>query len=195
MKHLTVALTVLLSLTFAAGSAMAATGPKSYLKKQNDKLEALATNAQKNEKKILKIVNKLMDFDSICRESLGKHWDDRSEAEQKEFVNTLHRLIEKNLIKRIEGDQKHKVDYTTETIDNSTAKVTSVVTLGDGPRAEKTEIVYVMKKDGKNWVVVDMVTDGVSLVGNYRSQFHKIITKDGWPTLMQKMKDKLAEQD
>jgi phospholipid transport system substrate-binding protein len=52
-----------------------------------------------------------------------------------------------------------------------------------------------MRKKGKGWRVTDMVTDGVSLVSNYRSQFNKIITEDGWDVLMQKMKDKLVEQE
>jgi ABC-type transporter MlaC component len=35
----------------------------------------------------------------------------------------------------------------------------------------------------------------VSLVSNYRSQFNKIITQDGWDAVIKKMKDKLAEPD
>jgi phospholipid transport system substrate-binding protein len=35
----------------------------------------------------------------------------------------------------------------------------------------------------------------VSLVSSYRSQFTKIIKKDGFVALIQKMKDKLAKGD
>ena len=52
-----------------------------------------------------------------------------------------------------------------------------------------------MQRRGKSWRVTDMVTDGISLVSNYRSQFNKIITEDGWDVMMQKMRDKLAEDD
>jgi len=38
-----------------------------------------------------------------------------------------------------------------------------------------------------------MVTDGVSLVNTYRSEFGRIIAEDGWDVLMKRMKDKLAE--
>ena len=40
-----------------------------------------------------------------------------------------------------------------------------------------------------------MITDEVSLVNNYQSQFNKIITEEGWAALMKKMTDKLAEKD
>jgi hypothetical protein len=39
-----------------------------------------------------------------------------------------------------------------------------------------------------------MKTDEVSLVGNYKSQFGKIIDEEGFETLMKKMTDKLAEE-
>ena len=39
----------------------------------------------------------------------------------------------------------------------------------------------------------DVVIDEVSLVQNYREQFTRIIKKDGYPVLLQKMADKLIE--
>ena len=47
-------------------------------------------------------------------------------------------------------------------------------------------------KNGK-WVVQDIETEGVSLVTSYRGQFLKIIKKDGFGKLIEKMKDKLAK--
>jgi phospholipid transport system substrate-binding protein len=52
-----------------------------------------------------------------------------------------------------------------------------------------------MRKKGATWIVVDMETDGVSLVQTYRNDFNKNIKNDGWEALMKKMKDKLAEKE
>jgi phospholipid transport system substrate-binding protein len=52
-----------------------------------------------------------------------------------------------------------------------------------------------MVQKGGAWKVGDIVTEGVSLVSSYRSQFTKIIKKDGFPALVQKMKDKIAKGD
>ena len=51
-----------------------------------------------------------------------------------------------------------------------------------------------VQKNGA-WRVQDIITEGVSLVSSYRCQFTKIVKKDGFPTLIQKMKDKLAKGD
>jgi phospholipid transport system substrate-binding protein len=194
MTHirLIVVLAGLLAMTTAAFGAEAA-GPMDYLKSVDKKLKPLLANAQQNEKKILKIINNMMDFQDLCKRSLGRHWKDRSDAERKEFTETLHALIEKNVVKRLKDTKNHIVTYESEEIEDKTATVVTIVAAGKGPRAAQTEIVYKLKKKGNKWAVVDMVTDGVSLVQNYRSQFNKIITKDGWDVLMQKMKDKLDE--
>jgi phospholipid transport system substrate-binding protein len=46
---------------------------------------------------------------------------------------------------------------------------------------------------GPAWRVVDVVTEGSSLVGNYKNQFHRVIQKDGYEALVRRMKDKLAK--
>jgi len=196
MNHIRtiVVLTGLLAMTTAAFGAEAA-GPTEYLKSVDGKLKPLLAKAQQNEKKILKIVNGMMDFPTLCQSSLGRHWKDRTDAERKEFTDTLHALIEKNVVKRLKDTKGHIITYESEEIDGKSATVVTIVASGKGPRDTQTEIVYKLKKKGESWQVVDMVTDGVSLVQNYRSQFNKIITKDGWTVLMQKMHDKLDEAD
>ena len=194
MHHirLIVVLAGLLAMTTAAFGAEAE-GPMDYLQKVDKKLKPLLADAQKNEKRILKIVNNMMDFQSLCKKSLGRHWKDRTEDERKDFTETLHALIEQNVVKRLKDTKKHIVTYESEEIDGKDATVVTIVASGKGPRAAQTEIVYKLKKKGPKWAVVDMVTDGVSLVQNYRSQFNKIITKDGWNVLMEKMTDKLKD--
>ena len=49
-----------------------------------------------------------------------------------------------------------------------------------------------MQKKGSEWRAVDVVTEGSSMVNNYKAQFHKIIVKDGIPGLLKKMKGKLT---
>jgi phospholipid transport system substrate-binding protein len=183
-----------LAAALSAASPAIAGSPTQFLESKHGKLDPLLADTGGNQKKIVRIINQMLDFPTLCKNSLGKHWDERSEAERKEFTETLHALIEKNVINRLSDTRDHTVSYQSEEITGNRASVVTIVSSGEGPRAEQTEIMYKLRKNGNKWIVIDMVTDGVSLVSNYRSQFHKIITQDGWATLMQKMKDKLAEQ-
>src|SRR5437667_397861 len=60
---------------------------------------------------------------------------------------------------------------------------------------KKTEalIEYLMLKTNERCMVYDVVTDELSLVRNYRSQFQRIIGQQGYPGLLERMKKKLNE--
>ncbi len=62
-------------------------------------------------------------------------------------------------------------------------------------RDEPLSIDYVVNDaSGKN-KIVDIVTEGSSLVVNYRNQFKRIIKKQGFPELIKRMKTKLEKGD
>jgi phospholipid transport system substrate-binding protein len=46
---------------------------------------------------------------------------------------------------------------------------------------------------GGKWMAVDVYIEGVSLVNNYRTQFNKIITTNGYPELVKKLQNKTEE--
>jgi phospholipid transport system substrate-binding protein len=50
-----------------------------------------------------------------------------------------------------------------------------------------------MQRTDGQWRVVDVATDGVSMVDNYRSQFNRIIVREGWDELISRMQRRLEE--
>jgi phospholipid transport system substrate-binding protein len=58
-------------------------------------------------------------------------------------------------------------------------------------RQEPLRIDYVVAKAGSVHKVRDIVTGGVSLLGNYRRQFARIMKKDGFDALLGKMQTQL----
>ncbi len=60
-------------------------------------------------------------------------------------------------------------------------------------RQPPVEIEYTLRRDGRRWRVVDVTTDGVSMVRNYRDQFGRIIARDGWAELIARMERRLEE--
>ena len=194
MKRLHILPIALVLLACAAGTAAAAPSPTGFLKTIDEKLEPLLENTDENRDAILKIVNDMLDFPQLCRKSLGKHWGGRTKSQRRDFCITLKALIEKNFVNRLEESKGRTIEYQSEEVTGRNASVVTRVSPAD-PRAEKAEIEYKLKRTAKSWCVTDMVTDGVSLVNNYRSEFGKTIENDGWPVLMKKMKDKLAERE
>jgi phospholipid transport system substrate-binding protein len=61
-------------------------------------------------------------------------------------------------------------------------------------REEPVSIDYIVHKVDGKWRIYDIVTEGSSLVSNYKSQFRRVIKKNGFETLMDRMKKKLDKE-
>jgi phospholipid transport system substrate-binding protein len=185
-----------------AGGAAAADSPMAVLKKANkkitklldEKIEAGSAAAKLRDDKIKKIVDGFLDFETLSTKAMGKHWEERTEEEKGEYSKLFRELIQKNYLKQIHEKADYEMLYDSEQIDVDKAVVNTTVKAKNkqGEEAE-TAVVYKLRKAKGKWLVVDIETDEVSLVGNYRSQFNKIITKDGFKALIEKMKKKIDE--
>ncbi len=55
------------------------------------------------------------------------------------------------------------------------------------------QIDYKLIQTGDEWLVYDIIIEGVSMIKNYRSQFAKIIHKDSFSVLMDKLNAKVKK--
>ena len=188
---------VLPSASFAAGTL----GPMATLKQKNgdvdrllrQKVEKGSSAEQKQKDEIKKLAATLLDYDELAQKSLAAHWDTLSAPQRTEFVSTLRELIERNYVKQLRTNLDYQVQYESEEADGDRATVSTVVKVKSAGKKTDAEIVYKMKKAADGWHVWDVITDEISLVKNYRSQFNKIITEQSYDALIKKMKSKLKD--
>lgn len=120
--------------------------------------------------------------------SLARHWRKRSDEEKKIFIEMFGQLLEETYISKIDSYTAAEVVYVKEFVRGKKAQVytkiiTDTVQIPINYRMYKTE-------DGK-WMIYDLVIEGVSLVGNYRSQFDQILQKEPYEKLVEDLKKKL----
>jgi phospholipid transport system substrate-binding protein len=85
------------------------------------------------------------------------------------------------------------VEYLAEEPTSPGVTVHSRATSKTNPRAEPVTIDYRIVPASGSYRVQDIVTEGSSLVGNYRNQFNRILQKDGYDALIRRMKAKIAQ--
>jgi phospholipid transport system substrate-binding protein len=188
---------------FAGGPALAEkppAGPMAQLKQSNERIDRLLKRkkgadepAARTEMK--SIVNGFLDYDELAKRSLSQHWEQLSAGQRDQFIKTLRELIEKNYVKQLRSNLDYAVEYKGEEVTGDDAKVGTVVKVRTTGKSTDTDIDYRLHKVGEKWLVYDVVTDEVSMVKNYRSQFHKIITEKSFDELLGKMKKRIAETD
>lgn len=126
------------------------------------------------------------DLQEMARRSLAGHWAKRSSQERKDFVELFGDLFVESyttLVVDHLGDQR--VTYLSEKLDGPDAIVKTKFL---SKRNEPTFVDFTLLRRGNAWVPYDVVIDEVSIVGNYRSQFDKVIRDQSYEGLVKKMR-------
>ncbi len=150
----------------------------------------LKKNAPKRRQALKKAISTMFDYSEMAKRSLGKHWNVRTSAEKKQFSELFATLLENSYAGKIESYNNEKIVYIKELVEGDHAEIKSKVVTA--ARDEFTLDYRLFKQNGK-WMVYDVVIEGVSLVSNYRSQFNKIITANGYDKLVTKLQSKNEE--
>ncbi|HEU0036111.1 MAG TPA: ABC transporter substrate-binding protein [Kofleriaceae bacterium] len=143
--------------------------------------------------KVTTSVRNFLDIDELGKAAMVDHWAKLSKAQQDEYLKTLRALIEANYINGLRANLAYKVDYVGEAAKDGKTVVNTKVTAQRKGRPLTIAIDYVLVPSGGSLRAMDVVTDGVGLVDNYRTMFNKIMNEKGFGVLIQKMKDKLAQ--
>lgn len=187
---------VVLSLLLGfSAPALANEGAEAALKAKQSELTAqLKKGKAADGKKMDQIFDELLDYDALAKDSLGSHWDERSDAEKKEFQDVLKRLVKNAYRKNLKKTLDYEVTYEGVNEAKKGVLVKTVAKNKSNARQEPVHIDYAMHKLDGRWVVGNIVTEGASLVGNYRSQFGRVIKKNGFAELMRRMKKKADKE-
>ncbi|MDE2485230.1 MAG: ABC transporter substrate-binding protein [candidate division NC10 bacterium] len=126
------------------------------------------------------------DLQEMARRSLANHWAKRSAQERKDFIELFGDLFVESyttLVVDHLGDQR--VTYLSEKTDTQDAIVKTKFL---SKRNEPTFVDFTLLHRGNVWVPYDVVIDEVSIVGNYRKQFDKVIRDQSYEALVKKMR-------
>lgn len=206
LKQKTISALSFTALLLSAGTALAAPpSPKPWMQTVVDKgtelakrkVEAGTPGEQKWKDETKALIDDTLDWQELTQQALGKQWEKLTPAEKKEFSAALREMIEASYQSKLglftKGQAKKpaqvKIEWGEEKIEGDNASVVVKVKTDKNVAALEFKTKY---KDNR-WRVWDVSIDDVSTVRTYRTQFGKIITKDGFPALMARIKSKVED--
>lgn len=188
-----------LLLLMLAFSSMALAGePQDRLKGGIDKVIGILSDSSlrgpakraERQKKLRSVADGFFDWRELSKRAVGESWAKYTPKQQDDFVVSFSELLQKTYILKLEKYNNEKVSYVKEQVEGSQAFISTLVQMKD----KSIPINYVMIKRDQ-WMVYDVVVEGVSLVKNYRSQFAKVLSKESPEGLLQRIKDKIKALD
>ena len=150
----------------------------------------LKQHDQQRRQVLKKVINTIFDYSEMAKQTMGRHWNPRTPTERTQFTDLFASLLDNSYISKIESYNNEKIVYLKETIDGNHAEVRSKVITAK--RDEYTLDYRLLNESGK-WMVYDIIIEGVSMVSNYRTQFNRIISNNGYSELVKKLQTKSTE--
>ena len=151
--------------------------------------EALKNDLQARREALRETINGRFNYRQMVMRSLAKNWDARSDQERQEFIALFKSLLENSYANKLEAYKDEEINYLDEMIKGKYALVKTEVVR----KSSTIGVDYKLIQENGNWQVYDFVIEGVSMIRNYRSQFTKIIRRDSYEVLVQKLTEKINE--
>ena len=148
--------------------------------------------------KLRALIEPHWDISEMARLALGVHWKTLDANERQRFSRLFADLIEAIYLSRsnlstAEGSAKDvKIDFVREIHDDEDySEVNTLVTMQG--HEKPISVNYRLKRDGDVWKAYDVLIDGISIVGNYRNQFARVINNKGYPELVRELQQKVQQ--
>ena len=191
------ALFVLFFTTFSSWAGSEQKSPEASVKtllneiKQIVKGNGLSDVKKAANKKHSDVAVSILEIQEISQKALGKYWKKQSAEQKDQFQKLLGDLF---VHVAFPSSAKFFASLDLMYGKSQSKKGMTVIPITVIHEKEgEVDISFKMKQFAKDWLVVDVILDGVSMRNNLRSQFYKILKKNDFNELIRRMKKKLKE--
>jgi phospholipid transport system substrate-binding protein len=158
-------------------------------------LESRRAEVERKPQLINQLVDSILaphfDFEQMTRLAVGRDWRNATSAQHQALVETFRNLLVRTYAKSIMKYSGQDIVYQAARPGTRSGTVV-VPTEVRAPGAAPIPIDYHMIDRKGEWMVYDVVIDGVSLISNYRNQFRTTIATSGIDGLIEELRAKTA---
>jgi phospholipid transport system substrate-binding protein len=150
-------------------------------------------HAEEQREKMWAVARKIFDFEAIARGTLKRYrWAEMTPAQHRDFTDAFTDFVGNNYFNQIQGKYRNeRVEFLDQVMRSANKAVVRTRILRE---AVQIPVDYSMWMRGGAWKIYNVNIEGVSLLGNYRNEFERILQKDSMETLIKMLRDKVAEQ-
>ena len=195
MRHARAHATALLAAAALLVAATATTpGPRDVVARTVGDVLAILKDAsltpQARRDRIVEVAYERFDFPTMSKLVLAKYWKRFDAAQREEFMKEFKDFLAHRYGDRIDRYEQEKVEIVGERSASGGDAV--VATKIHRPKAESVAVEYRLRSREGAWRVIDVKIEGISLVSNYRDQFHEVLSHGGPEKLLAQLRERNA---
>jgi phospholipid transport system substrate-binding protein len=178
----------------ALAASAPAPGPRDVVASTVDEVLAVLKDASltpdARRDAIVAIAYERFDFPTMSKLVLAKYWKRFDAAQRDAFQKEFKDFLAHRYGDRIDRYEQEKVEIVGERSAKGGDAI--VQTRIHRPRAESILVDYRLRSRNGDWRVIDVKIEGISLVSNYRDQFHEVLSKGGPEKLLDQLRERNA---
>lgn len=184
----------------SAGPAVSGQGPVEMLQATTDRvLDVVRADPTvlENPGRMRQLANDLIlphvDFVTLSRWVLGKHWRTATPEQQDAFVEAFREMLLSSYLRSMTEYRDNDIVFEPlrSLPDDGRVSVHAVITQPNGP---PVQVIFRLHQPKEAWLIYDMVVDGVSLVTTHRSSIAQEIRNGGMDGLIARLQERTAEE-
>jgi phospholipid transport system substrate-binding protein len=142
-------------------------------------------------RKLWEVTQEIFDFKEFSRRVLASHWKNFTSHQREEFIRLMGELLGKPNLRKLQSKYNgEKILYTSQKLISKTRALVEIKVLW---KNLEIPVKLRMKSNHGKWKVYDLSALGISAVGNYRAQLHKILQKKSPEEVIEIFKEKIRE--
>ncbi|MGD2086517.1 MAG: ABC transporter substrate-binding protein [Candidatus Aminicenantes bacterium] len=167
--------------------------PREVVKRSNQNVQSIL-KAQKTvdaqtEAKLLEIINRVTDFETISQRVIQRFCKELTQQQCETFDRVFQRLLRVSSLKKMGRYRADRFDYLSEERKEKTAIVKTIAYY----KEEKAQLDYYLEFKNDKWMIVNYVVDDIDTVRNYKKQFMRLFAKKTFDQVMERLRKKIAD--
>lgn len=138
---------------------------------------------------VKELINAVFDFERLSHLTLGRHWEEATPAERREFVRVYRGLVEeRNFDRFVQYYREGRFEYRSEEVNGDSATVTATVPLDK----EEMAVTYLLWGVDDGWRIYDLIIDGTSTARVNGRSYIRYLRRHSYAELVERLSVQLA---
>ena len=137
---------------------------------------------------IRNIVSKSFNFPLISKVVLGEKWEGLSDEDKQEFESVMRSLSISTYAHHFSNYSGQKFVIVARKSRNNSLSLSTSLVSADGDR---TSLKYLLRKNTEGWLIVNVISEGVSDLALKKAEYSYIMEKDGIKSLLRQLTTKI----
>lgn len=140
--------------------------------------------------KLQPVLEKRVCFESMTRRAVGPGWREFTPEQRNEATRLFTKLIIRNYSNKFTPGEEPEAKYM-KPVSPAEGKIEVPTTMFY--KGGRYSISYRLEDRSGQWLVTDILAEGVSLIANYRAQFDALFKKGGASDVLDSLKQSVAQ--